>query len=51
MILFFFFSITSISKTLAKNLPSLFTRDGNPSFSGYLFKTVVFGYIFMVLLN
>ena len=38
MILFFFFQLPFFQKTLAKNLPSLFTRDGNPSFSGYLFK-------------
>ncbi len=46
MILFFFSQLPIFQKTLAKNLPSLFTRDGNPSFSGYLFKTVVFGVIF-----
>ena len=46
MILFFFSQLPVFQKTLAKNLPSLFTRDGNPSFSGYLFKTVVFGVIF-----
>ena len=46
MILFFFSQLPVFQKTLAKNLPSLFTRDGNPSFSGYLFKTVVFGIVF-----
>tara|TARA_B100001939_G_scaffold199862_1_gene171787 strand:- start:356 stop:955 length:600 start_codon:yes stop_codon:yes gene_type:complete len=46
MILFFFFQLPIFQKTLSKNLPSLFTRDGNPSFSGYLFKTVVFGTVF-----
>ena len=46
MILFFFSQLPVFQKTLAKNLPSLFTRDGNPSFSGYLFKTVVFGTVF-----
>ena len=46
MILFFFSQLPVFQKTLAKNLPSLFTRDGNPSFSGYLFKTVVFGVVF-----
>ena len=46
MILFFFSQLPIFQKTLAKNLPSLFTRDGNPSFSGYLFKTVVFGIVF-----
>ena len=46
MILFFFFQLPIFQKTLSKNLPSLFSRDGNPSFSGYLFKTVVFGSVF-----
>ena len=46
MILFFFSQLPIFQKTLAKNLPSLFTRDGNHSFSGYLFKTVVFGIVF-----
>ena len=46
MILFFFSQLPIFQKTLAKNLPSLFTRDGIPSFSGYLFKTVVFGIVF-----
>ena len=46
MILFFFFQLPIFQKTLSKNIPSLFSRDGNPSFSGYLFKTVVFGSVF-----
>ena len=46
MILFFFSQLPIFHKTLAKTLPSLFTRDVNPSFSGYLFKTVVFGIVF-----
>lgn len=46
MILFFFFQLPIFQKTLSKNLPSLFSRDGNPSFSGYLFKTAAFGAVF-----
>jgi len=46
MILFFFFQLPIFQKTLAKNIPSLFSRDGNPSFSGYLFKTSAFGLVF-----
>ena len=46
MILFFFSQLPIFQKALAKNLPSLFNRDGNTSFSGYLFKTVVFGIVF-----
>lgn len=46
MILFFFFQLPIFQKTLAKNIPSLFSRDGNPSFSGYLFKTAAFGAVF-----
>ena len=46
MILFFFFQLPIFQKMLAKNLPSLFSRDGNPNFSGYLFKTAAFGAVF-----
>ena len=46
MILFFFFQLPIFQKTLAKNIPSLFYRDGNPSFYGYLFKTAAFGAVF-----
>ena len=34
---------------MVKSLPSLFSRDGNPSFSGYLLKTVVFGVSFYII--
>lgn len=46
MIIFFFFQLPIFQKMLAKNLPSLFSRDGNPNFSGYLFKTAAFGAVF-----
>ena len=43
MILFFFFQLPYFQKLLSRYLPALFSRDGNPLFSGYLFKTVIFG--------
>tara|TARA_B100001175_G_scaffold308332_1_gene308636 strand:- start:49 stop:633 length:585 start_codon:yes stop_codon:yes gene_type:complete len=43
MILFFLFQLPIFQKTLAKQFPSLFLRDGNPSFSGYFIKTLMFG--------
>ena len=46
MILFFAFNLPYVNKTLIRNMPSLFQRDGNPSLSGYLFKTVAFGVSF-----
>jgi hypothetical protein len=46
MILFFAFNLPYVNKALIKNMPSLFQRDGNPSLSGYLFKTFAFGVSF-----
>ena len=43
MILFFLFQLPIFQKSLSKYAPSLFQRDGNPSFSGYFVKTVMFG--------
>ena len=43
MILFFFFQLPIFQKLLSKNAPSLFLRDGNPTFSGYFVKTLMFG--------
>ena len=31
---------------MTKHAPSLFSRDGNPSFSGYFVKTLIFGVTF-----
>ena len=46
MILFFAYQLPYFNKSLYKNLPSLFLRDGNLKLSGYLFKTVMFGLSF-----
>ncbi len=49
MILFFFFQLPIFQKTLTKYVPSLFLRDGNPTFSGYFVKTLMFGITFYVI--
>ena len=49
MILFFFFQLPIFQKTLTKYVPSLFSRDGNPTFSGYFVKTLMFGITFYVI--
>ena len=46
MILYFFFQLPYFGKLLSRYLPTLFSRDGNPLFSGYLLKTVIFGLVF-----
>jgi hypothetical protein len=46
MILFFAFQLPYFNKSLSKNIPSLFLRDGNLKLSGYLFKTFAFGLSF-----
>jgi len=46
MILFFAFNLPYFNKSLLKNMPSLFLRDGNLKLSGYIFKTFGFGVSF-----
>ena len=38
-----------VQMKLKTTLPSLFMKDGNPTLSGYLFKTVMFGLGFYAL--
>ncbi len=49
MILFFLFQLPIFQKSLAKYAPSLFQRDGNPSFSGYFVKTLMFGITYYLI--
>ena len=49
MILFFLFQLPFFQKSLAKYAPSLFQRDGNPSFSGYFVKTLMFGITYYLI--
>jgi len=51
MVLFFFFQLPYFNKVLVKSMPSLFSRDGHPTFSGYLLKTAVFGISFYIITN
>ena len=48
MILFFFFQLPIFRRTLTKYAPSLFLRDGNPTFSGYFVKTLGFGVTYYI---
>ena len=43
MVLYFLFQMPFVKKHLQRLLPSLFTKDQNPTFGGYLLKTVLFG--------
>ena len=49
MILFFFFQLPFFQKALTKYAPSLFSRDGNPTFSGYFVKTLMFGVTYYII--
>ena len=49
MVLFFFFQLPFFQKSLTKYAPSLFSRDGNPKFSGYFVKTLMFGVSFYAI--
>ncbi len=49
MLLFFIFQMPFVQMKLKTTLPSLFMKDGNPTLSGYLFKTVMFGLGFYAL--
>ncbi len=43
MVLYFIFQMPFVKKHMQKMLPSLFTKDEQPTFGGYLLKTVLFG--------
>lgn len=43
MVLYFLFQMPFVTKNFRKFLPSLFTKDENPTFGGYLLKTALFG--------
>ena len=49
MILFFFFQLPYFQKNMMKFVPSLFNNDGNPSLSGYILKTALFGSSFYAI--
>jgi len=43
MIIYFIFQLPFLKKLMLKHLPSFFSADKNLNFSGYFFKTVLFG--------
>jgi hypothetical protein len=49
-VMFFLFQLPIIQKQLCKILPSLYSKDGNPSLSGYVFTSALFAstYYFLV---
>jgi len=43
MVLYFLFQMPFVKKYMQRMIPSLFTKDENPTFGGYLLKTFLFG--------
>ena len=43
MVIYFIFQLPFLKKLMLKHLPSFFSADKNLNFSGYFFKTVLFG--------
>jgi hypothetical protein len=43
MVIYFIFQLPVLKKLMLKHLPSFFSADKNLNFSGYFFKTVLFG--------
>tara|TARA_B100000900_G_C20576056_1_gene715362 strand:- start:754 stop:1425 length:672 start_codon:yes stop_codon:yes gene_type:complete len=50
-LLYFLFQLPIFRKTVKKILPSLFGNDANPNFYGYLFNSVLFSFIFYILVK
>lgn len=45
-IIYFLFQLPVVRKYIFSSLPSLFGKDGNPKLSGYVFNSVLFGFVF-----
>jgi hypothetical protein len=48
-ILYFMFQLPVVQKQLCKIIPSLFSKDGNPNLSGYIFTSVAFAGAYFIL--
>ena len=46
MLLFFVFQMPFFQKMMIRYLPSLFSKDGHPTFGGFIVKTLLFGVSF-----
>jgi len=49
VMVYFLFQLPFFQKSLTKYAPSLFSRDGNPKFSGFFVKTLMFGVSFYAI--
>lgn len=49
MVLFFTFQMPFFQKKFMKIFPSLFLKDGHPTISGYVLKTIMFGGLFYAI--
>jgi len=50
-ILFLIFQLPVINKILFQYAPSMFLKDGLPSFGGHLFKSITFGFIYFFIMK
>lgn len=50
-ILFFLFQLPVIQKQLCRILPSLYSKDGNPNLSGYVFTSASFAAVYYFLVK
>lgn len=50
-ILFFLFQLPVVNNAFYKYLPNLFIGDGTMSFSGYLFKSSLFGALYFIIIK
>ena len=50
-ILYFLFQLPIIRKNLLTFLPNLFNKDGMPKLSGYIFNSVIFAIIYLLLVK
>lgn len=48
-ILFFIFQLPFLNKFLYQYIPLLFIKDGHMAFQGYLFKSILFGSVFIAI--
>jgi hypothetical protein len=50
-LIYFLFQLPIIRTNVLAFLPSLFNKDGNPNLSGYIFNSVMFGLIYLLLVK
>lgn len=50
-LIYFLFQLPVVSKTLLKHIPNLFKNDGNLNLQGHLFKSILFGCCYHLLMK